>query len=72
MPCEWVRRARLDKRKIWEALFTHCSQIGESWLSKILAEIAQEAFGVENFIGASGHSTGAPVPKDDLFADLRS
>jgi LmbE family N-acetylglucosaminyl deacetylase len=53
-----------------DALFTHSSQISESWFGKIPAEIAEEAFGVETFIRASD-STGAPLPEDDLFAGLR-
>jgi LmbE family N-acetylglucosaminyl deacetylase len=54
----------------WDALFAHASQIRESWLSKIPADIAEAAFGRESFIRASD-STGAPLPEDDLFAGLR-
>ena len=54
-----------------DALFAHSSQIQESWFSKIPADIAEDAFGVETFIRASD-STGAPLPEDDLFAGLRS
>jgi len=53
-----------------DALFAHSSQIQESWLSKIPADIAEAAFGRESFIRASD-STGAPLPEDDLFAGLR-
>jgi len=53
-----------------DALFTHASQIQESWFSKIPPDIAEGAFGRESFIRASD-STGAPVPEDDLFAGLR-
>ncbi|HEV2374149.1 MAG TPA: PIG-L family deacetylase [Streptosporangiaceae bacterium] len=61
-------RAVLDRKR--EALFAHSSQISESWFAKIPAEVAQEAFGVENFIRASD-TTGTPVPEDDLFVGLR-
>jgi len=53
-----------------DALFTHASQIQESWFSKIPPDIAEQTFGRESFIRASD-STGAPVPEDDLFAGLR-
>jgi LmbE family N-acetylglucosaminyl deacetylase len=53
-----------------EALFAHGSQVSESWFSKIPPEIAEMAFGFENFIRASD-TTGAPLPEDDLFAGLR-
>ena len=53
-----------------DALFTHASQIQESWFSKIPPDIAEGTFGRESFIRASD-STGAPVPEDDLFAGLR-
>ncbi len=53
-----------------DALFSHSSQIRESWFSKIPADIAEAAFGRESFIRASD-STGAPLPEDDLFAGLR-
>jgi LmbE family N-acetylglucosaminyl deacetylase len=61
-----IRRVLERKR---EALFARSSQIAESWVSKIPAEIAREASGVENFIKAKD-CTGALVPKDDLFAGL--
>jgi LmbE family N-acetylglucosaminyl deacetylase len=61
-------RPVLDRKR--EALLTHSSQIQDSWFSKIPADIAQEAFGVETFIRVSD-STGAPLPEDDLFAGLR-
>lgn len=54
-----------------EALFAHGSQVSESWFSKIPPEIAETAFGFENFIRASD-TTGAPLPEDDLFAGLRA
>jgi LmbE family N-acetylglucosaminyl deacetylase len=53
-----------------KALFAHGSQVSESWFSKIPPEIAEMAFGFENFIRASD-TTGAPLPEDDLFAGLR-
>lgn len=62
-----IRPALSRKR---DALFAHASQIQESWFSKIPPEVAEAAFGQENFIRASD-STGAPVPEDDLFAGLR-
>jgi LmbE family N-acetylglucosaminyl deacetylase len=63
-------RAMLPRKR--EALFAHGSQIGgESWFSKIPAEVAEATFGRESFIRASD-TTGAPVPEDDLFAGLRS
>jgi LmbE family N-acetylglucosaminyl deacetylase len=61
-------RPVLERKR--EALMSHSSQIAESWFSKIPPEVAEEAFGVENFIRASD-STGAPLPEDDLFAGLR-
>jgi LmbE family N-acetylglucosaminyl deacetylase len=61
-------RPVLDRKR--EALMAHASQIEESWFTKIPAEIAQEAFGQENFIRVVD-STGAPVPETDLFAGLR-
>jgi LmbE family N-acetylglucosaminyl deacetylase len=54
-----------------DALLAHASQISDSWFSKIPAQIAENAFGQENFIRASD-ATGVPVPEDDLFAGLRS
>jgi LmbE family N-acetylglucosaminyl deacetylase len=54
-----------------DALFTHSSQISESWFGKIPADIAEAAFGRENFVRASD-TTGAPLPEDDLFAGLRA
>jgi LmbE family N-acetylglucosaminyl deacetylase len=53
-----------------DALFTHASQISESWFSRIPQDIAEAAFGRESFIRVSD-TTGAPVPEDDLFAGLR-
>jgi LmbE family N-acetylglucosaminyl deacetylase len=53
-----------------DALFSHSSQIEESWFSKLPPEVGEAAFGREHFIRASD-STGAPVPEDDLFAGLR-
>src|SRR5215468_1514160 len=53
-----------------DALLTHSSQIQDSWFSKIPADIAEEAFGVETFTRARD-TTGAPLPEDDLFAGLR-
>jgi LmbE family N-acetylglucosaminyl deacetylase len=61
-------RPVLERKR--DALFAHSSQIRESWFSKIPADIAEEAFGVETFIRASD-STGAPLPEDHLFAGLR-
>jgi LmbE family N-acetylglucosaminyl deacetylase len=61
-------RPVLERKR--EALMAHASQIEESWFAKIPPEIAQEAFGQENFIRAV-NSTGAPVPETDLFAGLR-
>jgi LmbE family N-acetylglucosaminyl deacetylase len=52
------------------ALFSHASQIRDSWFSKIPPEIAVEVFGRESFIRAMDR-TGAPLPEDDLFAGLR-
>jgi LmbE family N-acetylglucosaminyl deacetylase len=54
-----------------EALMTHGSQISESWLSKLPAEVGEQAFGYEYFIRILD-TTGAPVPETDLFAGLRS
>jgi LmbE family N-acetylglucosaminyl deacetylase len=54
-----------------DALFTHSSQLSESWFSKIPADIAEAAFGRESFIRA-GDTSGAPLPEDDLFAGLRA
>jgi LmbE family N-acetylglucosaminyl deacetylase len=53
-----------------DALFTHSSQISESWFSKLPADIAEAAFGRESFVRARD-TTGAPLPEDDLFAGLR-
>jgi LmbE family N-acetylglucosaminyl deacetylase len=53
-----------------DALFTHASQIEESWFSKLPPVIAEAAFGHEHFIRASD-TTGAPLPETDLFAGLR-
>jgi LmbE family N-acetylglucosaminyl deacetylase len=61
-------RPVLERKR--DALFAHSSQIQDSWFSKIPAEIAEEAFGVETFIRARD-TTGAPVPERDLFAGLR-
>jgi LmbE family N-acetylglucosaminyl deacetylase len=52
------------------ALFSHASQIRESWFSKVPADVGVEIFGRESFIRASDR-TGAPVPETDLFAGLR-
>jgi LmbE family N-acetylglucosaminyl deacetylase len=54
-----------------DALFAHGSQIDESWLSKIPADVTEAAFGYEYFI-RSVDTTGAPVPETDLFAGLRT
>jgi LmbE family N-acetylglucosaminyl deacetylase len=54
-----------------DALFTHASQIQESWLSKIPPEISEAVFGRESFILASD-TTGSAAPEDDLFAGLRT
>ena len=54
-----------------DALFTHASQIQESWFSKIPPEVSEVAFGYEYFIRVAD-STGAPLPEDDLFAGLRT
>ena len=54
-----------------EALLTHGSQINDSWFSKLPPEVAEEAFGYENFIRATD-VTGASIPETDLFAGLRS
>ena len=63
-------RAKLPRKR--EALFAHGSQIGgESWFSKIPADIAEATFGRESFIRASD-TTGTPLPEDDLFTGLRS
>ena len=61
-------RPVLERKR--DALFTHASQISESWFSKLPPDIAEEAFGVETFIRARD-TTGAPVPEHDLFAGLR-
>jgi LmbE family N-acetylglucosaminyl deacetylase len=53
-----------------EALYSHASQIQDSWFSKLPPEIGREAFGHETFIRVSD-TTGAPVPETDLFAGLR-
>ena len=53
-----------------DALYSHASQIAESWFSKLPADVAESAFGEESFVRASD-TTGAPVPEDDLFAGLR-
>jgi LmbE family N-acetylglucosaminyl deacetylase len=54
-----------------DALFAHGSQIDESWLSKVPADVTEAAFGYEYFI-RSVDTTGAPVPETDLFAGLRT
>ena len=61
-------RAMLTQKR--EALFSHSSQMQDSWFSKLPEEIAREAFGYEYFILA-GNRTDAPVPETDLFAGLR-
>jgi LmbE family N-acetylglucosaminyl deacetylase len=61
-------RAVLPRKR--EALLAHQSQISGSWLSKIPAEVVQDAFGRESFIRARD-TTGAVIPEDDLFAGLR-
>jgi LmbE family N-acetylglucosaminyl deacetylase len=53
------------------ALLAHDSQIGDSWFSKVPAEVAEQAFGHEHFIRVAD-STGAPLPEEDLFAGLRA
>ncbi len=63
-----IRLALARKR---EALFTHGSQISDSWFSKIPPGIIEEAFGYEYFIRAVD-TTGAPLPETDLFAGLRT
>jgi LmbE family N-acetylglucosaminyl deacetylase len=52
------------------ALLAHASQINDSWFSKIPPEVAESAFGKENFILAR-NEISAPVPETDLFAGLR-
>jgi LmbE family N-acetylglucosaminyl deacetylase len=61
-------RQVLDRKR--EALFAHGSQINDSWFSKLPPAVAEEAFGYEYFIRVAD-TTGAPLPEDDLFADLR-
>jgi LmbE family N-acetylglucosaminyl deacetylase len=58
----------LDRKR--EALFTHASQIQDSWFSKLPREVAAEAFGQESFVRLTD-TTGAAIPEDDLFAGLR-
>jgi LmbE family N-acetylglucosaminyl deacetylase len=53
-----------------DALMAHASQIADSWFSKIPREVAESAFGHENFARVMD-KTGAPVPETDLFAGLR-
>jgi LmbE family N-acetylglucosaminyl deacetylase len=62
-----------------EALFAHASQIQESWLSKVPADVAIAVFGKEHFVRVSGRGDTASPPEpgngmvleDDLFAGLR-
>ena len=61
-------RPVLDRKRA--ALFAHGSQINDSWLSKLPAEVTEQVFGYEYFIRAVD-TTGAPVPESDLFAGLR-
>jgi LmbE family N-acetylglucosaminyl deacetylase len=58
-------------RRKRDALFAHGSQIDESWLSKVPADVTEAAFGYEYFI-RTVDTTGAPVPETDLFAGLRT
>lgn len=53
-----------------EALAAHASQLDESWLGKLPAELFEDVFGHETFIRAHD-TTGASVPEDDLFIGLR-
>lgn len=53
-----------------DALMAHASQIQESWFAKLPPALAEETFGLEDFIRARD-TTGAPVPESDLFAGLR-
>jgi LmbE family N-acetylglucosaminyl deacetylase len=53
-----------------DALMAHASQIEDSWFSKLPPEIAESAFGQENFVLVTD-TTGAPIPETDLFAGLR-
>jgi LmbE family N-acetylglucosaminyl deacetylase len=62
-------RPVLERKR--DALMAHGSQLQDSWFSKIPQDIAEAAFGQENFIRVSDR-TGAPLPEDDLFAGLRS
>jgi LmbE family N-acetylglucosaminyl deacetylase len=62
-------RAMMGRKR--DALFSHSSQMEESWFSKLPQNVVEMAFGNEYFIRAAD-STGAPVPEDDLFAGLRS
>jgi LmbE family N-acetylglucosaminyl deacetylase len=57
--------------RVREALFTHGSQISDSWFSKLPQSAAEEAFGYQYFIRVAD-TTGAPVPETDLFAGLRT
>ncbi|HUN30893.1 MAG TPA: PIG-L family deacetylase [Trebonia sp.] len=63
-----IRGALARKR---EALFTHGSQINDSWFSKIPPSVSEEAFGFEYFIRVKD-TTGSPVPEADLFSGLRT
>jgi hypothetical protein len=57
--------------RVREALFTHGSQINDSWFSKLPQGVAEEAFGYQYFIRIAD-TTGTPVPETDLFAGLRT
>ncbi len=61
-------RSVLDRKRA--ALFSHASQIRESWFAKVPPEIGEQVFGRESFIRAMD-KTGAPVPETDLFAGIR-
>jgi LmbE family N-acetylglucosaminyl deacetylase len=62
-------RPVLERKR--DALMAHGSQLQDSWFSKIPQDVAEGAFGYENFI-RSADRTGAALPEDDLFAGLRS
>ncbi|HWF82166.1 MAG TPA: PIG-L family deacetylase [Streptosporangiaceae bacterium] len=61
-------RSVLDRKRA--ALFTHASQIADSWFSKLPQEIGERVFGKETFILKENNSR-ASVPESDLFAGLR-
>lgn len=57
--------------RVREALFTHGSQISDSWFSKLPQDVSEQAFGYQYFIRVAD-TTGAPLPETDLFAGLRT